>query len=337
MTSHQRRHLLLQIVRRFIQAAAMLLVVTLIFLGLYSHYYASRTLDAISTIPGWRGHILSLVDHCMGAVETPEALLKKNNGNLWSMRLVDIPISDPLAFAEATAATHTVHMPLLASILIPVLMTLVLGRVFCSWICPGYVLFELAGKLRPLLRIGKVEPPQVEFSSGNKYLFLCAGLAVTALTGLPIFSLLYPPALLSRTAHAIIFGTSVAGMLMIIALTLGFEVFASPRWWCRSMCPGGALYGLLGTWRPLRVLLLPGRCTSCRLCEPACEEGLNPVKESSGIECDNCGDCVRACPEQALAFAFCLPGGSKKKPTTGNAGGLRQTRIANCARIENQP
>ncbi len=96
-------------------------------------------------------------------------------------------------------------------------------------------------------------------------------------------------------------------MLTILGLGIAFEVLVSPRWWCRTMCPGGALYGLLGSARVLRVVLVRDRCTACKLCQPACEEGLNPVAESSGLECDNCGACVRDCPDRALVFKLGLP------------------------------
>ena len=302
MTAFHFRHVVVQIVRRCVQLGTVALVATLIFLGLYHHYYASRALDEIASVEGWRGAALVAIDKRMESVDDPRSFLRQNNGNLWSMRLVGWEVSDPLSFLEASAASGRVHLPLLLSVVGPVLLTILLGRVFCSWICPGYLVFELSGKLRKLLpRLG-MDPGSVEFSHTNKYAVLAAGVTLAAVTGLPIFSMFYPPALLSRTAHAVIFGTSVVGMLTILMLMVAFEVFVSPRWWCRTMCPGGALYGLLGSVRPLRVTLVADRCTACKLCHPACEEGLNPVAESSGMECDNCGACVRDCPDRALVF-----------------------------------
>ena len=137
----------------------------------------------------------------------------------------------------------------------------------------------------------------------------------------------YPPALLSRTAHAIIFGTAVTGMLTILCAVVAFELFVSPRWWCRTMCPGGALYGLLGAARVLRVELVANRCTACRRCQPACEEGINPIVESSGLECDNCGACVRDCPDEALVFRF-RPGPLWTGSKTGRGGHLLSEQVA---------
>jgi ferredoxin len=68
------------------------------------------------------------------------------------------------------------------------------------------------------------------------------------------------------------------------------------------MCPGGALYGLLGWKRLLRVKLDAKACTGCRDCEPACPMGLNPVTQSASIECDNCGVCLHHCSDKALLY-----------------------------------
>jgi ferredoxin len=129
-----------------------------------------------------------------------------------------------------------------------------------------------------------------------------------------MLALVYPPAVLSRLAHAWIFGTATTGLVVFLGTVLVFEILVSRRFWCRTMCPGGALYALIGWPRLLRVRLDPARCTGCRLCEPACEPGLNPVLESSGMECDNCGACVKACPEEALGYFVTVSGRSSAGP-----------------------
>jgi ferredoxin-type protein NapH len=310
--THQLRHRAIQAARRATQTATIVLVVALIFLGLYYNYRAAGAFDRLhdAATPGWRSAILARIDARVGNLHDPEGFLAANSGTLWSMRILGLEIADPLAFVEASAARRTLHVPLLLAILPPLVVAVLLGRVFCSWICPGYVVFELAGRVQTLVRRGRTAP-RLTFAHENKYALLGVGLLLAAATGLPMFSLFYPPALLSRFAHAIIFGTGVVGTFGILAAMVAVELFVAPRWWCRTMCPGGALYALLGGRRALRVRLLPGRCTHCRLCEPACEEGLDPVTQSRGIECDNCGACVRRCPEAALAFTLRLPGPPK--------------------------
>ncbi len=304
MRAHEKRHLAVQAARRTIQVSVLLFLVGLVYLSLYSHYFAAHALDDLASMPGADGAVLRAVDRGLAAVSDPEGFLRGFKGTLWSMRVAGVDVSDPLAAVELVAASKTFHGPMLLSILLPVGLALLLGRVFCSWVCPGYLLFEAAGKLRGLLRLAEIRPGQVRFSKRNKYVFLGVGLFAAAAFSRPLFALIYPPAVISRLVHAWVFGASLAGMLVILGVVVAVEVLVSPRWFCRSLCPGGALQGLLGAARLLRVRLVPDRCTRCGLCAPVCEEGLDPLAESDGIECDNCGQCVRHCPEVALRYGI---------------------------------
>ncbi len=313
---HSIRHLIIQFLRRVVQLSVILGLIGLIFLNLYAHYRAARALEDLS---GYQGKILHALDQYVQQRDDAELWLDGFTGTLWSMQVAAVDFTDPLAAAEAMAASRAWYAPLLMSILIPVVGTLLLGRVFCSWICPGYLLFEIGHSLRWVLRIAEISPGRVTFSARNKYILLAVGLVWAAVTGLPLFATIYPPAVISRLLHAWIFGTALTGMLLIMGLILLFEVFVSPRWWCRSMCPGGALYGLIGSVRPLRVKLDDQTCTHCGKCEPTCPMGLNPEIQSSGIECDNCGVCIRHCPSKSLAFGVKLPG-RFRAPVAAQAG-----------------
>ncbi len=304
MIRYEIRHVIIQLLRRSVQLSVVLLLFALVFLSLYSHYRAARAVDDVE---GLRGGIISRIHKHVDEFDAAEAFLDDNKGTIWSMRLAGVELTDPLAAVETVAASQTVYWPLIVSILIPVIVAVLLGKVFCSWICPAYLLFEITGKLRKLMRLAELSPRQVRFSYANKYILLLVGLLAAAFTEMPLFALIYPPAVVGRIIHAWVFGTALTGMLVLIGVIVVFEVFVSPRWWCRTMCPGGALYGLLGWPRLLRVKLSDDRCTHCAKCEPVCEPGLDPVRQCDGIECDNCGQCVRHCPERALRFTLALP------------------------------
>jgi ferredoxin len=104
-----------------------------------------------------------------------------------------------------------------------------------------------------------------------------------------------------------VFGTALTGMTVLLGVIVAVEVFVSPRWWCQTVCPGGALYGLIGWIRPVRVKLNKVACTGCMDCIPVCDAGINPITQSSSIECDNCGVCIHHCGPAALVFTIGLP------------------------------
>jgi len=319
--------MILQIVRRCVQGSVVLLVAAVALLSLYAHYRAARSIDDPQLMAGLRGEVSTQIIHpYVEQLDDPQAFLDAYKGTVWSMRLFGVSLTDPLAAAETVATSKQIHWPLIVSILIPVALTLLLGKVFCSWICPGYLLFEMTGKLRRLLRFAEIEPGTVRFSHANKYLVLMVGLVLAALLSAPIFALIYPPAVISRVIHAWIFGTELTAMLVLLGLIVAFELFVSPRWWCRSMCPGGALYGLIGRLRPVRVRLARGACTGCRACVPVCEAGINPITQSESIECDNCGVCIRHCGDGALYFTLGLPEQKGRAQNIKTSRGLQPAR-----------
>ena len=227
-------------------------------------------------------------------------------------------MTDPLAAAESAAARKRVARVLVAGLLVPVLATLLLGRVFCSWICPMNLFLEFTDKLRGLLRFLELPPHDVVFSHWTKAVLLAMGLAVAAWTAVPVLAYIYPPAIIGREAHDLVFGIFdraeadqygfwMGGLtwmsLVIVGIAL-FEMLVSRRWWCRYVCPGGALYAALGALRPVRVKLDAPRCTECAACVRVCPVGLNPMANELGIECDNCGLCVSHCNDGALNYGL---------------------------------
>jgi ferredoxin-type protein NapH len=95
--------------------------------------------------------------------------------------------------------------------------------------------------------------------------------------------------------------------LILVAIAL-VEITVSKRWWCRYICPGGALYTLLGWLRPVRVGLKKAKCTLCGECDEACHLGLKPMQDQMGPECDNCGQCISHCDEDALDYVIQIRG-----------------------------
>ena len=161
-----------------------------------------------------RSRMLTFVDKFYGSSPHRPIYEHVAGGGLWSFQIKGFRVSDPLAVLSDTAASKALHGLMFLSLILPMVGTLLLGRVFCSWICPANLLLEITGKLRGLLRFAEIPPAEVKFSRANKYVLLAVGLLIAAIVGLPIFALIYPPAALSRLLHGWIFGTPVTGILV---------------------------------------------------------------------------------------------------------------------------
>jgi polyferredoxin len=96
------------------------------------------------------------------------------------------------------------------------------------------------------------------------------------------------------------------GLLFGAALALNF---LRARFWCRYICPLGALLGVAGKNPVLRLVTDPAACNDCRLCVVDCQGGADPQgkKPWKPAECFYCWNCHSSCPSDAITFRFEIP------------------------------
>jgi polyferredoxin len=76
-----------------------------------------------------------------------------------------------------------------------------------------------------------------------------------------------------------------------------------PRFYCRFICPLGALFGVLVRWTPWRIGKREGECSQCELCENNCEGACDPFGEIRLSECLLCMNCLRACRQAQMTYS----------------------------------
>jgi len=218
-------------------------------------------------------------------------------GNWW--------IVSPLEGLESILTGKEFYLPALIAMLTPIIVAFLLGRFFCSWICPVTLALEASdwisakiGRKSGKRRRGKRLPRAL------LWLTLTAELLLTMIFGAPVFVFLSPPGLVGREIMMLVFFGTLAweGLFLVVILLL--EIFGR-RFFCRGFCPLGALLALVGIKRRLRLRLDAGACTSCGRCAETCPMGLKPdAGEGASAYCWNCGDCVDICPSQALGLCW---------------------------------
>lgn len=228
---------------------------------------------------------------------------------------------DPLVSIATAITTHTVYKGLLWSLIILV-PTLFLGRFFCNWICPYGTLHHFIGwlfrKLRPKETI---EVNRYRRIQHIKY-YILAAMIIAALFGSLQIGLLDPICLLYRSFTGALLpaanmptqhlfgdyrvhqGTWLIGFLIFGLVAMNLII---PRFFCRVLCPLGALLGILSRFAWWRIERDPIKCTDCDLCLLNCEGASDPHTKLRKAECFVCFNCIEDCPEDALSFALWPP------------------------------
>ncbi len=220
-------------------------------------------------------------------------------GKLW--------LVSPLEGLESILTSRLLYGPLLVGMAIPVIIALLLGRVFCSWICPISFLSELIDRIilkatGKGFRNGKNPLPRAVI-----WYALVGELLLTLVIGAPIFVFLSPPGLVGREIMvATIFHTlAIEGVVVILVLLA--HLFQK-RFFCKYLCPLGGLLAFLGLKRRLVIQKEEELCVRCGLCKRACPFTLDPERgQAISPYCWNCGECIDCCKTGALDFKWKSP------------------------------
>jgi polyferredoxin len=273
----------------------------------------------------------------------------------------------PLVAVATALTTHTIYRNLVWGLVI-IAITMMVGRVWCNWMCPFGILhhfFGWIGNRRNTKQM--IEVNRYRKIYAIKYYVLAVMIAMAGLWIIP--TAIDAPAQIwgayqgaelrqtgfSRAVAAVEMGISRSaeehkrtnstlqiGLLDPIALTVRSmttsvlpsvhkateSVYTEPReywqawivglvfigflvanWWiprffCRVVCPLGALLGIFSRFALWRIDRDPVRCTDCDLCLKSCEGASDPQGDLRKSECFVCLNCIDDCPHDALSFRF---------------------------------
>ena len=210
-------------------------------------------------------------------------------------------------FTRHVPELHPAAMFLLVTF---VAMAFLFRKAFCSWLCPVGTISEYLWKLgKKIFRRNFPLPRGLDIPlRGLKYVLL--GFFVWAVSSMSAKAI----AAFMRSPYGIVADVKMLNFFRFIGETglmvLGVLVLASvffQNFWCRYLCPYGALLGLASVFSPLRIRRDPETCIDCAKCAKACPAVL-PVDKLLTIksaECTGCLECVAVCPaEGALQMAL---------------------------------
>jgi polyferredoxin len=204
-------------------------------------------------------------------------------------------------------AIHPAAMFLLVAFL---LISVLLKKAFCAWLCPVGTLSEYLWKFgRRFFGRNLTVPRWLDIPLRSlKYVllgFFVFVIATMSAAGLADF-MASPYGVVADVKMLNFFRTmSTTGIVVLIVL--GALSVVIQNFWCRYLCPYGAFMGLASLLSPMKVRRDAGACIDCGKCAKACPSHLrvDELVQIRSVECSACMACVAACPvENALQFAL---------------------------------
>ncbi len=188
-----------------------------------------------------------------------------------------------------------------------------LGRTVCGWLCPAGLLQELLHRLpTPKLRKNRVTRALSWLKYGILAVFVLAiplWFGLTQDLPLPAFCKYICPVgtlegavgHLANPANVSLY--SMLGLLFtqkwVILVCVSLACIFCWRFFCRFLCPLGAIYGLFNRFSFVGIRVDEKRCNGCGQCVRHC--GMD-VRSAGDHECIQCGRCAEVCSQGAISL-----------------------------------
>jgi polyferredoxin len=214
-----------------------------------------------------------------------------------------------------TGRFDPIHPAGLTIFIAALVIGLLLRKGFCGWICPvGFTsnLAESAGRKAKVL----VRPPAwLDYPLLSlKYLllFFFSYLILLQMDLAAIENFNRSTYNLVVDTKMLYFFLAPSALSLWILLFLTAVSFFVRNFWCRYLCPYGALLGLLSFFSPVAVRRKEQNCIDCGRCDRVCPGSIkvSQKKHVRTPECIGCGECVSTCPAKNC-LALGAPGGRK--------------------------
>ncbi len=231
-----------------------------------------------------------------------------------------LPIAGLMNFKYflTTGKVPAIHPAAMFLFLAFVVMSIMVKKAFCSWLCPiGTVSEQLARFGRWLFRRNLRLPRWLDIPlRGLKYLLLAFFVVIVAgMSSQALDAFMTSPYGIIADVKMLTFFRDLSLAAAIVIASLALLSVLVQNAWCRYLCPYGALLGLASLFSPLKIRRDAEACIDCGNCNRACPAGMSidSLEQVRSPECAACMACVAACPtENALQLA--LPPRAARSP-----------------------
>ena len=215
---------------------------------------------------------------------------------------------------------NRVHPSGLIILLIILSTAILLKRGFCSWVCPFGLLTEYLNRLhRIIFRKNIIIPRWFDYPLRSlKYLLLAFFLWAIAvkMNASALDNFIYSPYNMVADIKMLYFFKNISMLAFWVIVALVILSILIRNFWCRYLCPYGALLGALSYLSIYKIHRNEQSCTNCQRCTRLCPVDI-PVHKTACVmsdECHACLKCVSVCPEKNTLYLSSLKQSGVMKP-----------------------
>ena len=186
------------------------------------------------------------------------------------------------------------------------LIGLAVGRLACGWLCPFGWLQELLYSVRRRLH-------WPAWAVSERWHWLPYGFLVVLVVIVPLltyepwFSKLCPVGTLQAGIPWVLLDAGLRSQVgwlfalkLLILLAFLLWMLATPRPFCRFVCPLGAIWSPFNRLSRLGMAVDENACTQCGTCQTVCPVDIGIYQNPASTRCVRCLECIKACPEAAI-------------------------------------
>lgn len=213
-----------------------------------------------------------------------------------------LPISSLMSLVHLikSGSANTVRPAGLVIFTLTLVLAFAVRRGFCSWVCPGGTVSEWVYKFGGKVLGRNLRMPEWLdwiFMSGKYFLL---GFFFYHILRMPVRGL---EAFIGGDYNRIadvkmyLFFENVSMTTVVVFIVLGVLSMLFKNFWCRYLCPYGALLGLFSWFSPVAVSRDQDKCVQCGKCSKVCPNSIavDTKRRVISTECTACYSCVKAC------------------------------------------
>ncbi len=215
-----------------------------------------------------------------------------------------------LRYFFLTRHIPAIHPSAMVLLCVFLLSSLLIKKSFCSWLCPVGTVSEYLWKLgRKLFRRSFALPAWLDLPLRSlKYLLLAFFFFVIfTMSAQDLGDFLQSPFSIVADVKMLNFFRTIGTLGIVVLATLVALSVVIQNFWCRFLCPYGALMGIVSAFSPVKIRRDAQACIDCGKCNKACPSQLpvDRLVQIRSVECTGCMECVAVCPaENALQLSL---------------------------------